>query len=89
MRDSIILTPFRDEIELRIRAGQSQKKIMSWLASKGVIAGRTTYTKFCREEGLRRKTAVPATDPAIFNRNRASDSSSVRQNPVSKVSNDR
>jgi hypothetical protein len=65
MRDSIILIPFRDEIELRIQAGQSQKEIMSWLASKGIIAGRITYAKFCREEGLRRKTTVPATDPAL------------------------
>jgi hypothetical protein len=66
MRNSITLTSFRDEIELRIQAGQSQKKIISWLASKGVIAGRTTYTKFCREEGLRRKTAIPTTDSALI-----------------------
>jgi hypothetical protein len=40
--------------------------IMSWLALKDAITGRTTYTKFCREKGLRRKTAVPVTNLVLM-----------------------
>ena len=65
-RPSINLTPFQDEIERRIAAGESQNQVREWLATEGISIGRNTISKRIVDWKIGHLSTTSAFNPTLI-----------------------
>lgn len=64
-RASIDLEPFRDEIQYRIEAGDTQTQIREWLVTKGISIGKTVFSERIISWKIGRRTQTSANHPIL------------------------
>ena len=66
-RPQIDLDPFKAEIQLRIAAGQTQTKIRSWLAAKGIQIGKNTLSmRMVEWKGLKNRPRTASSNTTLL-----------------------